>query len=856
VLSPLRHVRISILLLCGLLLWCSPVQAAESLCDAAFQDCRTPIINLIRNEKVRIDVSFWFMEDSRYSSELIKRWQAGVPVRVMMDTEANVTYPNNKPILDQLKAAGIPMREKTTGGILHRKFMLFAGQGRVEFSGANYSPDAFVPIQPYVNYVDEAIYITDDPAVVNSFMTIMDNMWTATTGYANYANVAAPTARAYPTYPIDAEMNFPPDQNYATRAVGRYNAETRQIDVQMYRITDRRHSDAMIDAFTRRHVPVRLYTDTKEYRNVDRLWHAWNVDRMWLAGIPVKVPAHDGINHQKTVLLYGQGLTIFGSSNWTGASAASQAEHNYFTKKTWFFNWFVDQFERKWNNTNPSGVDESKVFVPLPPDKPVYQTIANGAVGVAATNQKLTWYGGPWAHLYDIYFGTDPTTSTLLAADQALGPSEKATQFQTFTLPALQPGTTYYWRIVSKTAAMLVKAGPIWSFTTAGTPPPPPPPGEGATTVVIWASGATPHGRWQTLADTTAAGGSALWNTNTGQSKIAPALAAPANYFDASFSAVSGTAYHLWVRLRAEGNSLSNDSIHAQFNDSVDASGFATMRIGSSGSAELVLQDGPGDSAVHAWGWADNGWDVLGPHIYFAASGTHTVRIQQREDGAIVDQIVLSPDTYLTSPPGSRDDDSKILPPKNGSGGTGGGTTLPAPWRDADVGAVPLAGSATYASGTFTASGSGADVWGTSDAFHFVYQQLSGDGSIEARVASVQQADAWSKAGVMIRETLDANAKNAFMAASAAHGVALQWRSSAGATSLKSAGSLPAPPRWLRLVRSGSTVTGMESVDGTTWTTVGTVSIAMTSTVYVGLAVTSHTTSASATAVIDQVSVP
>jgi len=355
VLSPLRHVRISILLLCGLLLLCSPVQAAESLCDAAFQDCRTPIINLIRNEKVRIDVSFWFMEDSRYSSELIKRWQAGVPVRVMMDTEANVTYPNNKPILDQLKAAGIPMREKTTGGILHRKFMLFAGQGKVEFSGANYSPDAFVPIQPYVNYVDEAIYITDDPAVVNSFMTIMDNMWTATSGYANYANVIAPLARAYPTYPLDPEMNFPPDQNYATRAVGRYNAETQKIDVQMYRITDRRHSDAILDAFTRRHIPVRLYTDTKEYRDVTRLWHAWNVDRLWLAGIPVKVPAHEGINHQKTVLLYGQGLTIFGSSNWTGASAASQAEHNYFTKKTWFFNWFVDQFERKWNNTNPSG---------------------------------------------------------------------------------------------------------------------------------------------------------------------------------------------------------------------------------------------------------------------------------------------------------------------------------------------------------------------------------------------------------------------------------------------------------------------------------------------------------------------
>jgi hypothetical protein len=854
----LRRVLISALLTLAAGLRAPSAGAAESLCDAAFQNCRTQMIDLIRNERVRIDVSFWFMEDSRYSTELIKRWQGGLPVRVMMDSDANASYPNNKPILDSLKAAGVPMREKTTGGILHRKFMLFAGQGTVEFSGANYSPDAFVPVQPYVNYVDEAIYLTDDPAVVNSFMTIMDNMWTATAGYANYANVTAPLTRAYPTYPLDAELNFPPDQNYATRAVGRYNAEAVKLDIQMYRITDRRHSDAIIDAFTRRHVPVRLYTDTKEYRNVDRLWHAWNVDRIWLSGIPVKVPAHDGINHQKTVLLYGQGLTIFGSSNWTSASASSQAEHNYFTKKIWFFNWFVAQFERKWNNTNPSGIAESAWFVPLPPDRPVYQGIVDGAVGVPVAAQQLTWYGGPWAHVYDVYFGTDPAAGTLLAADQPLGPSEKTTQFQSFTLPPLQPGTTYYWKIVSKTAALLTKAGPIASFTTAGIAPPPPAPPTGATTVVIWASSATAHGNWQTLADATAAGGSARWNVNAGQAKIAPALSNPANYFEAPFFATSGTAYHLWIRFRAEANSLSNDSIHAQFSDSVDASGFAAMRIGGTSSAELVLQDGAADSGVHSWGWADNNWNPPSPHVYFATSGMHTIRVQQREDGPIVDQIVLSPDTYLTSPPGPRDNDTTILPATGAAtgGGGSGATSLPSPWLEADLGAVPIAGAAQSSGGTFTVSGSGADVWGNTDAFHFVYRPITGDGSIQARVESVRQADVWSKAGVMIRETLDANARNAFMLVSAAKGVALQWRPTPGAASLKAAGSLSAPPRWLRLVRSGATITGFESTDGATWTTVGTATVAMTSTVYVGLAVTSHTTTASTTAVIDQVSVP
>jgi hypothetical protein len=832
--------------------------AAEHLCDAAFQNCRDELINLIRNEKIRIDVSFWFMEDARYSNELVKRWQAGLPVRVMMDSRANASYPNNAPILNQLKSAGIPMRQKTTGGILHRKFLLFAGQNMLEFSGANYSPDAFVPTQPYVNYVDEAIYYTDDPVVVNSFKTVMDDMWTATTGYGNYANITSPPVRVYPTYTIDPELNFPPGQSYANRAVSRYNAETQKIDVQMYRITDRRHSDAMIAAFTNRHIPVRLYTDTFEYRNVTRLWHAWNVDRMWLAGIPIKVPAHAGINHQKTVLLYGQAMTIFGSSNWTSASDASQAEHNYFTRKQWFFQWFVDQFERKWNNTNPSGVAESAPFVPLPPDKPVYQSPANGAVGVSTTGQQLKWYGGPWAHIYDVYFGTDPSANTLFAANLALGPSATTTQFQSLALPTLVAGTTYYWKVVSKTAALLTKTGPVWSFTTSGTPPPPPPPPGDATTVVIWASGATAHGSWQTLADASAAGGSAKWNPNASTPKIVPALASPANYFEATFPASSGTAYHLWVRMRAEGNSLGNDSVHAQFSDSVDAGGFATRRIGTTSSAEVVLQNGDGDTADHNWGWADNGWNALGAHIYFATTGTHTLRIQQREDGAIVDQIVLSPDTYVTSPPGPRDNDTTILPAtgNTGGGGGGGGGSLPAPWRDADIGAVPIAGSARFASGTFTISASGADIWGTADAFHFVYQPLTGNGSIQARVASVQQADRWSKAGVMIRETLTPGSAHAFMLVSAARGIALQWRPAAGGSSLSAAGSTAVPPRWVRLVRSGNTITGYESSNGSAWTMVSSQTIAMGATVYVGLAATSHNVSASTTVTVDSVTTP
>jgi HKD family nuclease len=663
-----RIVPTTALVVLAFLRTAAPAHAAESLCDPSFQDCRTPLIALIRAENVGIDVGFWFMEDQRYVAEIINRWNAGVPVRLIVDPTANPTYPLNATSLSTFQNAGIPMVKKNGGGIMHFKMMLFAGQNVVEFGSANYSANAFVPVAPYTNYVSETIFFEDDPAIVNSFKTKVDNLWTDTTSYVPYANITS-RVRVYPTYTISPDMNFPPGQDYANRAVTRYNAEHQKIDVMMYRVTDQRHTNAMIAALGRG-VPVRYIGETREYRDPTRLWVAWNMDRMYAAGIPMRVRAADGENHEKLMLLYGQGLTIFGSSNWTSPSANSQQEHNYFTTKSWIFQWFQDQFERKWTNSNPVGAAETQPFVPLPPDKATNLSVANGAVGVATTGQTLKWYGGPWAHIYDVYFGTEPNPP-LFAANQALGPSETRSQNQTLVLPTLAGGTTYYWKIVSKTVANLTRTGDVWSFTTAGAPPPPPPPPPGATTIVLWSSNTLSgdiHGTWSTLIDSTASGGSALSNADHGQSKISPALTSPANYFERTFVVYHGTPYHLWVRLRAGANSLGNDSIHVQFSGSTDSFNTPTWRIGTTSSAEVVLQNGANDPSVHGWGWADNGWGALGNNIYFAADGPQRVRVQQREDGAIVDEIVLSPDQFISTPPGPRDDDTTVIRENDGSG--------------------------------------------------------------------------------------------------------------------------------------------------------------------------------------------
>jgi regulation of enolase protein 1 (concanavalin A-like superfamily) len=181
--------------------------------------------------------------------------------------------------------------------------------------------------------------------------------------------------------------------------------------------------------------------------------------------------------------------------------------------------------------------------------------------------------------------------------------------------------------------------------------------------------------------------------------------------------------------------------------------------------------------------------------------------------------------------------------------------TIPSPWQTQDIGGPAIAGSASASSGVFTIKGAGVDIWDTSDQFRFVYQAMTGDGEIVARIDSVTTADAWSKAGVMFRETLTKSSKHAYALVSAGKGVALQRRRSTGGITHHTAGTMSAPPRWVRLVRKGVLFNAYESADGQTWRYIGYTNTTMAATVYVGIAVTSHNANALTTAKVSNVSV-
>lgn len=140
-----------------------------------------------------------------------------------------------------------------------------------------------------------------------------------------------------------------------------------------------------------------------------------------------------------------------------------------------------------------------------------------------------------------------------------------------------------------------------------------------------------------------------------------PGLATPGSYVEWSFHAETGRAYRLWLRGRAHLNDPASDTAWVQFSGTV-SSGRAMYRIGTTSAIQWSLSD-CATCSPSGWGWQDTASGAaLGPLLYFATTGPQTIRIQVRDDGLSIDQIVLSPQNYVNVPPGATKNDTTILP--------------------------------------------------------------------------------------------------------------------------------------------------------------------------------------------------
>ncbi len=190
-------------------------------------------------------------------------------------------------------------------------------------------------------------------------------------------------------------------------------------------------------------------------------------------------------------------------------------------------------------------------------------------------------------------------------------------------------------------------------------------------------------------------------------------------------------------------------------------------------------------------------------------------------------------------------------------------------WSGIDIGRTGAPGTVRVDSARRMVSGAGVDIWGQGDSFNFVFVPWERDVEIVARVVAVGKTHSWAKAGIMVRADLSEFSPHAMVAMTPEQGAAFlrrqhlggstrddahqamrllqaadtltyQQRGSAGAE--RAVGSVTASslPRWVRLVRRGNTVIGYDSADGVQWEWLGTDTVELGATVYVGLAVTSH----------------
>jgi hypothetical protein len=494
--------------------------------------------------------------------------------------------------------------------------------------------------------------------------------------------------------------------------------------------------------------------------------------------------------------------------------------------------WRIDEV----NDADPNSPWKGDVWSFSIPSKKAYDpNPANGTESVAVT-AKLTWTAGFDAKLHTVYFGDDFDTVA-----NATGGLPQGTT--TYTPSGLEMAKTYYWRVDEFDGTDTYK-GDVWSFTTQGAVGGPNP-ANGAvdvkpTTLLTWTAGAI------------AASHEVYFGTDPNAvknaTKTSPAYKGPKALGDESYDPGKlqlETSYYWRID---EVNAANPDGPWKGNVWSFTTGDFYVIDDFESYTDNDTANEAIWQTWVDGFGIADNGAQVgylLPPYAEqtIVHSGTQSMPLLYNNTGGVTNSEASLAMTV------QRD-------------WTEDGVANLSLWFRGNPGSV---GSFVEGPvGTYTMTATGADIWGTADQFHFAYKMLSGVGSIEAQVLSVDNTDPWAKAGVMIRETLDAGSKFAAVYITPGNGCRFQARTdtdiaatsdSAVVTTQQTA--ITAPYR-VKLERDvAGNFKGYYSSDGTTWIPMSwnPQSIAMGSNIYVGLAVTAHNANATCTAKFSNVKI-
>ena len=453
-------------------------------------------------------------------------------------------------------------------------------------------------------------------------------------------------------------------------------------------------------------------------------------------------------------------------------------------------------------------------------------------------NVQLSWTAGFEAKLHYIVFGDDFDEVNNAAAGTPNGTTN-------YTPGMLKLAKTYYWR-VDEFDGLETHKGEIWSFTTEGAVSGPNPAngevGVKPSVILRWDAGAVAASHEVYFG----ADGDAVKNATKASPEYKGPKALGKESYDPGLLTLNMTYY--W-RID-EVNGVNPESPWAGNVWSFTTSDFFVID-------DFEEYDG-GENQIW-FSWHDGlGYGTAGTPGYFAGNGTGATVGDENTLSYTEETIVHGGNQSM---PFEYDNNKQGYAYYSQEEHT---LTNQRDWTEEGVAELSLwfrgnpASVGSFAEGplgTYTMTGSGTDIWNPSDEFHYAFKTLSGFGSIVARVESISDTDNWAKAGVMIRETLDADSRHAMMIVSYAAGVSYQRRiDTSGNSTSDDTGGITAP-YWVKIERDlAGTFSAYSSADGTTWQKVGvSENIQMGSNVYIGLAVTAHNASETCQAVFTNV---
>ncbi len=588
----------------------------------------------INQETTGVDIVLYRLSVPNITNALIGRVNAGVPVRVFVEPTQyrNSQWPEywlTGTRVDQLWVAGVQIKERVHQGLTHMKVLItsrYAMQGSSNFT-KNWQRDHnyFIP-----SATKTALYQT--------LRDEFDRMWSDTVNYRDFypKKPAAPTLAAPAIGATGVSQTPKLEWNRAAWAVA--------YDVYLGTTSTNMTFRARVNAVLTEEPPLTYSWTVPEPLTPNRI-HYWRVVARTFAtdvdptlvansptrsfttgggggggvstpfgGTPVPIP---GTIQAENFDNGGQGVAYFDSTagNSGGSYRTTEAvdiETSTDTGGGFDLGWIAPG---EWLNYTVNVAAAGQYGIEL-------RAAANGAGGTFHIEMNGTNVSGPL---------TVPNTGGWQSWTTLTSPN--------FTLTAGQK----VLRLVADSPGPTGVTGNInWiRVVSRGTTPPPAPP-----EIVLYANDVAAgnvFGTWSHTADPTAAGGVRLSSANLGESNANAPLASPPNYFEVAFDAQAGVRYRLWLRMSALNADKLNDAVWVQFDGSVNSAGSPIYRIGT--TRGLLVNMATCSTCVPAgWGWQNRAyWLADTGEVRFSTSGPQRLRVQIREDGVSIDQIVISP---------------------------------------------------------------------------------------------------------------------------------------------------------------------------------------------------------------------